>query len=127
MNGSIATQATLEAFTRSCIDDYNGNTRHPNHSVFLPAAISSADFVKCFARRSLAATPVVFVRDDSAEMILTPRLPRTLRERALALLGRVSFDVEVRPADGSTLYQGIASARSPRAVVAYEHRAFALA
>jgi hypothetical protein len=120
------TTTSIEAFTQAVLADYQGEPRYPAGSVVLPAAIELDEFVAAMRQHDPHRTTVVFVRDDGAELILTPRPARSLAERVRARFGVLPLDVTVRPAHGRELYHDRRSVRT-RDVVAYERRVFAFA
>jgi hypothetical protein len=124
MSTSTPHSATVEAFTRAVLDDYAGSSRYPDGAIVLPSKISWREFMAAVKGRDPKATPVVFVRDDGVQTIMSARPPRRLRERALSRLGWVFIDIEVRDSD-TTLCRGHGHARNSRDVFRLEHRAVA--
>lgn len=119
-------RAALEAFKDAVADDYAGVSRHGDDCVVFPADVTVNEFVEAIGDRHPLATTVIFVREDGAQFIATWREPRSLWERALAKVGRYPTDIEILPPTGGPLYRDSHS-RSKRALVQYEHRAFAAA
>jgi hypothetical protein len=116
--------AALEAFKQAVADDYAGVSRHRDDCMVFPADVSVSEFLDAVGERHPASTTVIFVREDGAQFIATGRQPRTLRERVLAKVGRYPTDIEILPPTGGPLYRESFS-HSKRALVRYEHRAFA--
>jgi len=116
--------AALEAFKQAVADDYAGVSRHGDDCVVLPADISVSEFLDAIGDRHPLSTTVIFVREDGAQLIATGRQPRSLREHLLAKIGWYPTDIEILPPTGGPPYRESHS-RSKRALVRFEHRAFA--
>lgn len=117
-------RAALEAFKQAVADDYAGVSRHGDDCIVFPADVSVDEFLNAIGDRHPLTTMVVFVREDGAQFIATWREPRSLWERLVAKIGRYPTDIEILPPTGGPLYRDSYS-RSKRALVQYEHRAFA--
>ncbi|HET6506266.1 MAG TPA: hypothetical protein VFG42_05725 [Baekduia sp.] len=89
-----------------------------------PADVTFREFVDAIGDRRRLTTTVVFVREDGAHLVARWREPRSLWERLLSKIGRYPTDIEILPSTGGTLYRDTNS-RSKRALVRFEHRAFA--
>lgn len=120
-------QPSLKAFQRAITDDYAGSPRYPHSDVLVfPAEFDKEDFFAAVEQRDPTTTTVIFVRDDGAELIISPRAPKSLLERIFARIGVVPHDVEARePERSMALYHDELYARGPRALVRLEKRSFA--
>lgn len=124
---TTSSNPALDAFKRAVVDDYSGQARYAMDTVVLPAEIDLRGFLRAVEPYDPETTTVVFVRGDGAQLIASPRSPRSLRERVLARLWGHPIDVEILPGEGRPrLYHDDRRyARTSRAIVKHELRAFA--
>lgn len=120
------TATSLDAFAKAVVADYNDDPRYPANAIVLPATVTTREFLAATEHHDLNRVSVVFVREDGAELIVSPRSPSSLLERVKARLGLTPLDITVRPPDGPLVYHDRRAVRA-RDVVAYEQRVFAFA
>jgi hypothetical protein len=118
--------ATTQAFKRAVAADYAGEPLYPDGAVIMPGRISSRDMRRVLSGRDALTTPLVFVENNGLHVVFAPQeTPRNLRQRLLAKLGVVWFDIELRDRNGGPLrLRRGRPARGPRHLARLERHAF---